>query len=337
MPYVHIVVPSLSSAVGTTRRRYRNRLAQELGRWMETTVAQGAPVGETGRVVLADEFRDDDAGTPFGWPADSWLYVRDGEQADTQRRVVSEPGTGWQGPAGAVTLARPLDGTLEGGTAVELTSPLPCGDSNGIKGLNTLIDEGLRCCRVRVLLEFTGNGGYAYDLDDYPWLYHEGQTGGIYDASYLVVSDPPMRNPSSTYRIESNGVTRRLITDLRSYADSETFAVEAFVRADLLVYDTSSWTYPDTPGLAGDLWQAAAPEHWVIAFAMVKALDVLTRMVRQRRDLSREDRADWLAEIIESRRTWFAAARAIQIYELPRTPVGRVEPMVGYGGGVAWS
>jgi hypothetical protein len=157
-----------------------------------------------------------------------------------------------------VVLARPFDDVVEGGTVVELTSPLPCGDSNGIKGLNTLITEGLRCCRVRVLLEFTGNGGYAYDLDDYPWLYHTGQTGGIYDAAYLVVSDPPMSNPSSTYRIESNGVTRRLITEMHSYADSETFAVEAFVPADLLVRDsdTGAWEYPTTPGLAGDLARA---------------------------------------------------------------------------------
>jgi hypothetical protein len=339
--YPHVVAPTASTttSVGTTRRRYRRLLAEQLGRWIETSVSMTATANEPDRVVLVDEIRDDDMGSPFGWPSDTWLYARDGAQADTQRRVLSQPDVGWQGPAGAVVLARPFDAALIGGTAIEVTSPLPCGDSNGIKGLNTLVDEGLRCCRVPVLLTFAGNGGYAYSLEDYPWLFADGQTGGLYDAAYLIVSDPPMRNPSSTYRIESNGVTRRLITEGRSYAADETFFIEAFVNADRFVMDSATgiWDYPTTPGLAGDLWQAAAPEHWVLAFGMVRALDVLTRTVRRRRDLSREEKAEWMAEILESRRVWYRAARRIQIYELPRPMPARFEPMVGIGTMYDWN
>ena len=343
MPVSIIPTTTAPDGTGTTRRRYRRLLAEELGRWIETTVTTEATVGERTRIVLASDLRDDEVLTPYAWPADTWLYVQATDDApEEQRRVISQPEVGWQGSEGAVILSRPLDAALEVGRVIEATSPLPCADENGIKGLDTLVDEGLRCCRIRALLSFTGNGGYAYSLADYPWLFDVGQTGGIYDAAYLIVSDPPMRNPSSTYRIESDGVARRLVTEGRSYAADETFFVEAFVRADRLVYDadTGVWGYPSTPGLAGDLWQAAAPEHWVLAFSMVKALDYLMRLTRARRDLDKQEKSEYMAEILDRRRVWYRAARRIQIYELPRPPAVRSEPMVGvsnpYGWGDRW-
>jgi hypothetical protein len=265
-----------------------------------------------------------------------WVYARPPSPSDpVQRRAVSQSGVGYQGEEGALVVSRPFDDPLAEGTTIEVTSPLPCDRQPGWKGLNQFVDEGLQLCRVRALLSLTGNGGYAYDLDAYPWLFHVGQTGGIYDASYLVVSDPPMLNPSSTYRIEADGVTRRLITT-RSYAADETFSLEVFVRGDILVYDTASWAYATTPGLQGDDWQAAAPEHWVLAFAMVKALDYLTRMTRQRRDMSKEDKADLMAELLDRRRQWYRAVRLIQIYELPTPPAVRSEPMVGVSSRAGW-
>jgi hypothetical protein len=105
--------------------------------------------------------------------------------------------------------------------------------------------------------------------------------------------------------------------------------VAVLVRGDRLVYDGASWSYPTVPGLQGDDWQAAVPEHWVLAFGMVKALDALKRVVRQRRDLSQQEKAEWMAEILESYKMWWRAARRIQVYELPRSMPARSEPMVG--------
>jgi hypothetical protein len=334
--YPHIVSSVAPiAATGVTLQRYRRRLADELGFWMETSATVAASAGDTTRIVLADELRDDEVGYDF---LGTWLYARTGVQGGTQRRIVSQPDAGYLGPMGGLTLSRPFDAALVGGSVIEVTSPLPIKRHLGVKGIDDLVNEGLLCSRVKVLLEITGNGGYAYALDAYPWLFHEGQTGGIYDAAYLVVSDPPMRNPSSTYRIESDGVTRRLITEGHSYAADETFFLEAFVRADLLVYDpdTATWGFTTTPGLPSDLWQAAAPEHWVVAFGMVKGLDYLMRLIRQRKDLSKEDKAEYMAEILDRKKVWYRAARRIQSYELPRPPAVRSEPMVGVSNPYGW-
>lgn len=322
-----VVTPTIAPVgTGVTRLTYWQALADALGSWHETVVSETATSGEAARYVLADELRDDEAG--YEHLGAGWLYVRTGDQAGTQRRIVSRPEVGYQGPDGAVMLSRPLDGVVEAGSVVDVTNPFPVLRHLGVKGLVTCVDEALACCRVEARITFTGNGGYGYSLAAYPWLRHVGQTAGIYDNQYLIVDTPNVINPSSTYTIAANGVDRTLVT-MNSYAADQTFDLAVLVRGDQLVYDGATWSYPTTPGLQGDDWQAAASEHWVLAFGMVKALDALTRLVRQRRDLSREDKAEWMAEILESRKVWYRAARRIQVYELPKPPAARSEPMVG--------
>src|SRR5688572_13972666 len=98
------------------------RLADELGWRTSTTATATASVGDTTRVVLADEVRDDEAGQ--GLVSGQWLYVRSGVLAPTQRRILRH-NAGHLGPMGAVTLSRPLSSALINGSAIDITSPLP--------------------------------------------------------------------------------------------------------------------------------------------------------------------------------------------------------------------
>jgi hypothetical protein len=328
-----IIASSTSTATGSTRVTLRNRLADELGFLHITTVSTTATQGDTARIVLADELRDDEIGYElFDEP---WVYVRNGDQAGIQRRVISQPGVGYQGTGGTLIVSRPYAAALASGTVIEVTAPLPVDRAGVVKGLHQCINEGLRMTRVEGRISFTGNGGYAYDLDSYPWLVHEGQTAGIYDASYLIVDEPLLSNPSSTYSIASNGVARQLVTT-RSYAADETFELAVLVPGDMLVFDGSSWTYPTIPGLLDDTYQAAAPDHWVIAFAMVKALEFLQRAIRMKR-MDPAEKTPLLADLSARMRKWVLTARRIKRYEFPRVALPRSEPMVAGTSGWSWT
>lgn len=337
MPGTPIVGSTLPDDLGVSRLRLRNRLADELGFLQATTVSTTATNGDTARVVLANEMRDDEAG--YWVPDFLWVYVRNGAQAGVARRVIGQPDAGYQGSRAALMVSRPFAAALASGSVVEVTSPLP-GDRVGmVKGLNQAIDEALSMIRVPARLAFTGNGGYSYTLPD--WLVHEGQTTGIYDAQHLVVSDPLLVNEASTYEIAAgtSGVDRTLVTT-RSYSAAETFHLGVMAPADRLVFDGAAWSYipvDGTPGLLDDDYQTAAPERWVIAFAMVKALEFLDRYVVWNRGMPEEAKAPVVDQIRVRRAKWVQTALRIKLHEMPQTRARRVEPMVSVGSGYAWN
>lgn len=320
---IPIILNGSGTATGPTLLELRNRLADELGFYHATTVTTEASSSEASRVVIADEVRDDETGFDF---LGQWVYARDGAQAGVQQRIISQPGVGYQGARSVLLLSRPFAASLDAGTAIEITAPLPSKRHAAIKGLNDLINEGLARIWVEVRISLTGNGTYQYALDDYPWLTRKAQTRGIYDQRWTDTSVPAMLSPFP-YDIVTNGINRTLQTDV-SYTTADTFYLAAIVRADRLVFDGSAWSYVTTPGLLNDTYQAAVPEEWAVAFAMVKALQYLTRLTMASRSLDKDEKAATLADIMDRRRTWATAAAAIKRAEFPKPLHEQAEPMV---------
>jgi hypothetical protein len=323
MPIPIIVSPAVTGT-GPTLLRLRQRLADELGTYLATTVSAAAASGEASRVVIADEVRDDEAGYPF---LGQWLYVRNGEQAGEQRRIISQPEVGYQGARSALLLSRPFDAPLAEGTVVEITGPLPVVRHLGVKGLHESINEALGYIRVPARLALTGAGTRSISLASHPWLTSVDQTMGVWDAYGLTALDP-LELASLDYRFVSNGVDRTLVT-ARSYASSETVHLGVIVPADRLVYDGAAWMYASESalGLSADTHQTAAPEPWVLAFGMYTALKYLRRYVLLRRDLGDEIRAAMLADIDAVYPKWVKAAARIKRDAFPQPAQGYSDPL----------
>lgn len=144
-PHISVAVSPGVAASGTTLLDLCCRVADTVGFRLPTVVTDTAAAGDTARVVLSDEFRDDEAGYDF--LAGDWLYVAGDDattnQPQTQRRIVSQPGAGYLGPMGGVTLSRPFDAPLIAGSPVHLTSPSPMRRHLGVSGYREAINEGL--------------------------------------------------------------------------------------------------------------------------------------------------------------------------------------------------
>lgn len=328
-----LILPSTTS--GTALAVLRHRLADELGFYQAVAVSDTPTNADAARVVLSDELRDDEAGV--GHMAARWLYVATGTQQGTQRRILRQPDAGYQGPVGAVMLSRPLDSTLTEGDQVEVTNPLPVKRHTGVKGLNDIINEALALIWIEARLSLTGNGGYEYDLSAYPWLRIYEQMRGIYDTRWLPGGSPSELS-SYGYRLVTNGATRTLITE-QSYTTADTFEVAVIIKADRLVSDGTDWFYADdlAPGLQDDAWETPAPERWVLAFAMVKALQYLTRLLMADQRMDKQERAAALADIMERRQTWARAAAEIKLKEFPTPLPERTQPMVSVGVAPRWA
>lgn len=317
MPTLPLVLPGDLSGGGILLRQYRMALADQIGFLIETSVSVAAAHGEARRVVLADEFRDDDAATMDLLPGGGiYLYVRSGDQTGSQRRALLGSEAGYDGPRGMVTLSRPFDAPLAAGTVIDATSPLPVKRHLGIKGLDDCINEALARLPLVVRLTLTGDGTDQHSLSAHPWLTHDDQILGLYDSWTVTTGNALAPSPYGA-RIDTNGVARVLVTE-RAYTTGETAEVAAVVPADRLIYDGAQWTYATTPGLHDENDRAAVPEHWVTAFAAVKALQFLERLTMQRRDVSRDERLDMVTEIRSRRATWTQAAKRIMLTEFPR-------------------
>lgn len=328
---VDIVVPvSVPSGTGVTRRRYRRRLADEMGYWFETTTSEEAAHGDPTRVVLADELRDDESGYRF--TARDWLYVRDGDQQDTQRRILGQPDVGYQGARGAFVLSRPLDAALAAGVALEATSPLPCKRHLGIKGYNDLVNEALTLCRTVARITLAGNGTNAQSLAAYPFIESTDDIHGVYDTSWLGSSDAPTPAPG-VVGVAANGVDRTLVLG-RAYGAGETYYLDVIVRADRLIYDGSSWGYIAdnvTPGLAADNHQAAVPEGWVVAFGAAKGFAYLLELTEDDETLPDDVRARRLVRYDRKRAAWTRTANRIRRDAFPQMVAQARDALVSAG------
>lgn len=312
-----------STATGPTLLTLRNRLADEFGMYLPTTVSTTATLGDLKRVVLADELRDDEDG--YENVAAQWLYAR---ASATQRRVIRR-----EGPMGAAILNRPYATALAAGSVIEATSPLPMKRHDGVKGLQECLLEGLARQWVEALITLTGNGTRSYSLAAYPWLTRYEQMRGVYDST----DDPSDVSQLSyqTLRLSTSGVTRTLITE-RIYDSATTFYLAVAVRADKLVYDGSSWSYVTSLANVNDTYQFAVPEEWAVTFGMVMALRYLDRLVQMRNGPSSDDRARAVQDIKERRRHWVRAANRIRMFEFPKPVPEPRDAIVTGPVGVNW-
>jgi hypothetical protein len=331
VPPITIIAPGTVTGTGYTLQRYYRRLADELGFYLPTVTTAQASVGEASRIALSTELRDDEMGYDFlGGP---WLYAASGAQAQTQRRIISRPEAGYQGSVGAVMVSRPFDAALATATQIEITSPLPVRRHLAVKGLVECINEALMLLRVEAILSVQGDGGYEHDLAAYPFLTNTNQILSFDDTVYLNPTYPAQPTPWG-YEIQTSGADHTLVTQ-KAYSSGETFQMRVVVRADRLVYDGVNWVYrdnDDAPGLQGDDWMAAAPEQWVLAFSMVKALQYVTRLLVRDRTMDPDEKKLLLAtDILPRRQQWALAAARIKTEEMPRPTVKRQEPMVTTG------
>jgi len=329
-----LIVPSAPpGGTGPTLATYRRRLADELGFWLQTATTATPSGGDPSRVVLADELRDDEVG--YDLVGGLWLYVAWGGLAGTQRRIVRQADVGYQGALGAVVVSRPFSSPLAAGATIEITAPLPVKRHLQVKGLNDLVNEALARIWVEARLPIAGNGTASYDLAAYPWLTSVEQVRGIYDTRWAAPGQAAELSPWG-YRLVTNGATRTLVTE-DSYTAADTFEMAVLVRADRLVYDGAAWSYLTTPGLIDDADQAAAPEAWVLAFGMVKALQYLTRLTLLDRALDQKTKQAMLADLLDRRRTWAAAAKQIKLESFPKPLAERTRPLVSGTSGPVWT
>jgi hypothetical protein len=319
-----ILIPSMTSSgvgEGIPLATYRDLLADEIGFKLETTVTTSADGGEGRRIVLADDFRDDEAGSTLVPGGNAYLYVIDGAQAGSQSRIVSQADAGYQGVHGGVVLARPFGGRLAAGTSVLVTSPLPVKRYLTVKGLDDCINEAL--ARVPAMatltLTLTGAGTDTIPLADYPWIEHIDQILGQRDR-YGTGDDPFWRSSALPSFINANNADRTLHLG-RYYGVDETLELLITLPADRLIYNGLTWGYPDDPGLHTDIHRAAVPERWVLTYGMSRALRFLYRHVRDDRRIPREEKVDLLGDLMIERQKWAQACMVLREHEFPRARV----------------
>jgi len=165
---IPLILPSSSTASGTTRATIRERLAETLGYFASGTVTTLAASLEAERYILSSSMRSD--GTPPEHFDGLFAYIRDGAQAGAQRRLVNG---GWDGPVGSLMVDYPYDAALTAGTGFEL-SVLPAEAYQGLSGLNDLINLGLEQLPVidKVSVTVTATSSVTdtqYDLSGYAW------------------------------------------------------------------------------------------------------------------------------------------------------------------------
>lgn len=321
MPGIPHIAPAVAvSATGTTLLDLCCRVADTVGFRLPTAVTDTAVAGDTARVVLVDEFRDDEAGQELTPGGGGWLYVASGAQAQTQRRIVGQPEAGYVGAMGAVTLSRPFDAALVAGSAIHVTSPLPMRRHLGVPGYREAINEGLALIWTAARLTLTGNGTYEYDLSDYAAYLQLGelQIVGISDTRWLGANEPSLRVYGAP-TVVTNGVERTLVVPTL-YSSSDTFYLDILVRADRLIHDGASWTFvtSGTPGLQDDTDQCACPGDWAYTFGVWKTYQHLHTLIQMRNGVDPQDRERAAADVLAKRLTWASAARAIKEREFPR-------------------
>jgi hypothetical protein len=289
-------------------------LAKNLGTYLSYGVSTTATAGEPGRWVLLDETADDeDIRGSYGG---AWAYVKTGPQTGAQRRIRTE---GFEGPYGALALARVLPANLAANTLVEVTDPLPVRTSGRVRGLIDFCNEGLNRIWTEVYLPFTGDGTRSHPLNGYPWITNETIVNGLWDwrgsADQTAPASPAWMVPT----IRVNGATITLETPT-AYSTGVPFQLRVYVRADRLTYDGSAWGYAQN-GLVNGSDQAAIALETVRPVAALKALQYLTRYVaelRRRGQINLQDSQVWITELLDQRKMWAQAAAAVVERSLPR-------------------
>lgn len=318
------IVPSVAvSASGANLLDLCRRVADTVGFRIQTSISDEAAFGDTTRTILADELRDDESG--FEASARDWVYVVDNAQAQTQRRILSVPGVGYQGARGAAIVSRPFNAALEAGTVIDVTSPLPMRQHVGVQGCREAINQGLALIWVPARLTITGAGTYEHDLATFSTYLDrpDVQIQSIEDTQALGTAYPAELSPWG-HRIVANGVTRTLITEA-AYASGEAFYLDVLVRGDRLIHDGSTWGYVTAAaaGLRDDADQTAAPGDWAYVFGCWKAYQNWSKLVSASRTMGAEEKAailDGPDGVLAKRYSWARAANRIKQRWTQRQP-----------------
>lgn len=311
--------PSASASAtgaGIALPDYRRPLADELGLYNPTLSVSALATGPDGaRYLILDGLRDDEAERDK-W-AGGYAYAHTSPHG-TQLKIL---GQGTHGQHGAIAVANPPGTAIPESTQVELSWPLPIKRYAAIKGIDDLVNEALGASRILARISFTGDGLREQSLTAYPFIWSDLDIRALYDARANGATQP-VEMASRGFRLDVDGATRTLVTDA-TYAASETFELEVYVRGDRLVNDGTGWIYPSsTPGLLSDDYQAAVEEHWVVAFGMVKGLAQLRKMAMADRGIDRAERAARIGEISLRMTAWGRTAARIRAYETP-SPIAR--------------
>lgn len=323
MPFPLVIPASVSTPTSMpTLADGRHALADQLGAYLRTIVSSTSPNGESGRWVLLDELRDDEAGRAAF--AGGYVYAVTGAQAGKSRRVRSE---GFEGHYAALGLARPFPAALAPGVTVEVTNPLPVIRTGVVKGLNDLWNEGLDRTTIEVRLALTGNGTRIISLASYGAIMQAGRVDGIYywpngQSSTL----PPCRLTVDPVVTTNGGVFT--LDPGYTFSEDVPFQVRILVQASRYVYDGSAWGF-STTGLTADTHQAAAPVEWVLPVAMVKALQYLTRLTVADRVMPKDEKRERIDELMQQRRVWAKAAADVIRDVMPHPEAKASQGLIG--------
>lgn len=310
------ITPSVAVAgVGANLLDLCRRVADTVGFRLETSISTEASYGETSRVVLADELRDDE--NSYEFVARDWIYVSTEAQAQTQRRILAQPEIGYQGARGAAVVSRPFNAALEVGSVIDVTSPLPMRQHRGVQGYREAINQGLGLIWIPARLTMTGDGTYEHDLAAFSAYLDrpDVQIQSLEDTQALGTTYPAEMSPFG-HRIVANGVSRTLVTEA-AYASGEAFYLDVRVRGDRLIHDGSSWGYvmAGPTGLQNDTDQTAAPGDWAYVFGVWKAYQNWSKMVSASKTMSAEEKAavlDGADGVLARRYSWSRAAARIK-------------------------
>lgn len=309
MAYPLVVAASGTTGSGPSVLRGRQIIGEELGFWHPYEITTEASGLEGNRYVIIDELVDDeDAAQRLGG---AYVYVRTGDQAGTQRRLLK---AGYDGPVGALAVSRVFDAPLADGDVVELSYPLPVRPQYGRKGLMDLLEEACDRVVVDVRLPLVGNGTTSVDVSAYDWLRAYEQTRGIYDSRVTTDRTSLSAYP---YTLAQDGATLSVVTTV-TYGEDEAFELAVAMPGNLILFDGSAWGYFDPKtisDIADDTYQLAVPEHWIRAFGMVKALQHLVAMALQDESLSDTARTRLITSYDRRMATYARAAARITVNE----------------------
>jgi hypothetical protein len=315
------VLPAGLIGSGSTREQYRKRIGQRVGRFYRGTVTDQANELDADRTVLSRTLRSDVG--PMSRLDGLYCYLRSGSQAGAQRAVID--GT-FDGPQATLMLDAPFSAPLRVGDEYELAQ-LPAEDYLGVGGLNTRVYDALSSVWIRDRLAFTGDGGYAYDLLEWPWLASDDQIVGLLDRVLVSPSGNPL--PSrSPWRIRYQGSTHYLETDL-SYPIGTPFEVEVFRPSNTLIRSGGAWGSGD--GLQHEDDEAIPPVSLIAAIGLCFTYQEML------------GRAQWLGQSAPSLaylereyQRWTKTAARLKWEYLPYEIVEASAPLVRVSYGSGW-
>lgn len=321
-----IILPASSSsavAAGILRPLYRRALGAQFGPFIVATTTAVSTHAEARRHVISSQLADDE------WARDRmqgrYAYVATGAEEGHQARVVR---SGYYGQGGVLELSRRVGAALAEGVEVEIGA-WPSDQYLDTKGLNQIVNEALTRCTIESLLALDGNGTRSYSLLDYEdYIDQEDRVDAAYDGWATATGDPAER-VAYPVRVDTTNGARTLVTGY-AYDSGTTFDVRVLRQGHTLINTSGTWT-TSTVGLTDDAQAAAVPIPWVVAFGMVKLLQIQTEMVEHDETLSDATKARRLDLLMARRRQWARTANRIALTLFPQPTPPLRDSMVGIG------